>query len=386
MKNKAVVIVSPVYLPHMGGVERYSFYISEELKKRGYGVFVVTNTVDNEPLYSTDDRGVEVIRIRGMSLAGDRLPISLPSCAWKKLKNKLVNYSDVYVIAQTNLYLLSCLGIRFAKRNGYKSTVIIHGSNYVCLNNGIVDKVEHAYEHAIAALERRNNTNFIAVSKASAAFAEKIGCHPECIAYNAIDYNSIEACCVSDFDIYNNLGIDRNSVVFTFAGRLIKEKGVLQLVKAFEMLNRKYPYTVLVIAGSGPLSELLHSCAGKAVYFTGQLPHNSMISVFKQTACFVLPSDSEGFPTTVLEAAACGDYVIAAPYGGMPEAVELVGNGFVMNGNSAEDIFEACRMYIEARVNEKQKEKHEDRVFYKEQFSWLTTTDKILYVLTDNKE
>lgn len=348
MDNKAIVIVSPMYPPHVGGVERYSYFLAGELAGRGFDVTVIAGAADGESPMSVDDRGISVFRVPGISLASGRFPLSFPSGIWRKLEKKLSSFSEVFFIIQTNLYLLSLRGAFFASRHGYRSVVLIHGSNYVCLGKSVIDRTENFYERLIARIECRIGTRFAAVSGASAEFAKKkLVCPVEAIAYNAVDLCEITAASADEYDLQRKHLIPANAVVFTFSGRLIREKGILQLLDAFRKVRELYSQAVLVVAGSGPLYDLISKDLPSGVILTGQLQHKSMLSVFKQTDCFLLPSDSEGFPTTVLEAAACGAYVITSPFGGMPEAVELTHRGSVMSGNSSEDIFQACCSFLE---------------------------------------
>lgn len=336
-----------MYLPHTGGVERYSFLLSGELAGRGFDVFVVASSCDGEPAETADERGVRIFRVPGVTVASGRLPIPFPSGIQRKLRKALSGYAEVRVLIQTNLYLLSAIGARFAEKNGFPSAVIIHGANTVCTGNSLTDRLEHRYERAIAAYERRTGARFAAVSKAGAVFAGSLGCRAEEIAYNSPDPAELAAVSPDRYSLREKHGLPDDAVIFTFSGRLIREKGVLPLAEAFRRIREQDPRAFLIIAGSGPLYDALNSRHHPGMILTGQLSHADMLSVFRQTDCLILPSDAEGLPTVVLEAAACGAYVITAPYGGMPEAVELSGNGRVMDGNSAEDIFLACADYME---------------------------------------
>ena len=63
------------------------------------------------------------------------------------------------------------------------------------------------------------------------------------------------------------------------------------------------------------------------------------MSLLSQSNIFCLPSDSEGFPTSVLEAIVCKCYVITAPYGGAKEIISSPEYGRVMQNNSEETIY-----------------------------------------------
>ena len=97
-----------------------------------------------------------------------------------------------------------------------------------------------------------------------------------------------------------------------FIGRLIKEKHVDLLVRAFGILSSGKPELRLLIIGEGPaqdaISNLIQelsledriSCRGF------QDNHDEIIKLMKNSKVFVNPSTREGFGITALEALACG--------------------------------------------------------------------------------
>ncbi len=377
MSRDAFVIISPVYLPHMGGVERYSWNLAGELRKRGYSVYIITSSMAGEAKRSFDDRGIIILRFPSIWPIPDRMPVLLPSGSWKELKNLLRQHDHVRLIAQTNLYLLSLRGVLFAKRNHIDSLMIIHGSNYVCLGNGIIERLEHLYEQWIVKRAKKSHASFTAVSEASASFAGKLGCKVKAITYNAIrctEIDKIQIC--NQKTIKKKYHFSDMTTVFTFAGRMIREKGVLQLAEAFKQLANERKDAALIMIGDGPLFHNLESQGIKNIVLTGQLPHDEVIRYLKQSDCFILPSDSDGFPTTILEAAACDCFVIAAPYGGQKEAVQIV-NGYLMKDNSSQSIYQAVLWYLHnpekpsTRIQEGKKK-------MKAVINWENTTDMIV--------
>ena len=382
--DEAFIIVSPDYPPHMGGVERYSWNLAGELKNRGYSVFVVSSSMKGEASKSVDERGVTVLRFPSLWIIPDRMPVALPTKMWKQLEAELEDYKNVKLIAQTNLYLLSLFGLRFAADHGIKSMMIIHGSNYVCLGNGTIDRLEHVYERWIVKHAKIFCSNFASVSNAGAEFAKSLGCNVGTIAYNAIDTSDIsfakEQKAVSLREKYC---LEPESRIIAFAGRLIREKGVLQLVSACEgLLKEGYDFSLLMM-GDGPLLSEIKKHANNRIVAAGWLPHAEVIECLKQSDGFILPSDSERFPTSLLEAAACGCYVIAAPYGGQQEAAELV-NGFVMNSNSADDIAEACRFFLDNADSLTENAKRTKDTLA-DKVSWSKTADKIISAFKDDE-
>jgi glycosyltransferase involved in cell wall biosynthesis len=103
--------------------------------------------------------------------------------------------------------------------------------------------------------------------------------------------------------------------------------GQRYLLEALGEVIRTHPDTRLVIGGTGPLLEELKGVA-KAygveghVTFAGVLDQATVARYDSAADAFVLPSLVEAFPTSALEALACGTPVIAAE---SPGAMELAG-------------------------------------------------------------
>ncbi|MDE6234059.1 MAG: glycosyltransferase, partial [Lachnospiraceae bacterium] len=75
--SKRYCIFSAQYLPHMGGVERYTYYLSKELIKLGNKVTVVTSKVSGLPEHEISE-GIEIYRMPSYNLMDGRLPVLKP--------------------------------------------------------------------------------------------------------------------------------------------------------------------------------------------------------------------------------------------------------------------------------------------------------------------
>lgn len=103
-----------------------------------------------------------------------------------------------------------------------------------------------------------------------------------------------------------------------FVGRLCQEKGVYDLIDAFEKLKRSRPDATLTIAGEGELHEV-QSRARAGVRVLGCVPTEAFESLFSAADVLVLPSHHEGYPLTPLEACARSLPVVVTRVGSLPE-------------------------------------------------------------------
>ena len=114
--------------------------------------------------------------------------------------------------------------------------------------------------------------------------------------------------------------------LIAFAGRLVYEKGVQDLLAALPRLRRRHPGLRLVVAGRGPSADELRDQArrlrlGRAVTFAGFVPDAELAALVAAADCAVVPSRYEPFGLVALEAAAAGTPVVASGAGGLPEFV-----------------------------------------------------------------
>lgn len=123
-----------------------------------------------------------------------------------------------------------------------------------------------------------------------------------------------------------DLGIPQDASVMCFAGHLIKEKGIFELLGSFEQLSEKFEGLHLMIIGEGPShmkleKEVLRLNSRARVHLVGQIAHNEMSLYLSASDIFVLPSYNEGLPVSIIEAMACALPVISTNVGGISEIV-----------------------------------------------------------------
>ena len=123
----------------------------------------------------------------------------------------------------------------------------------------------------------------------------------------------------------HQLGIDQNSILILFMGRLNRDKGVLDLALAFSAISSRRPDVELLLVGTEEdigfqqLQEICNACRHRIHYqnFTST-PEKYMAAA----DLFCLPSYREGFGMTLIEAASCGVPAVASRISGIVDAVE----------------------------------------------------------------
>lgn len=131
-----------------------------------------------------------------------------------------------------------------------------------------------------------------------------------------------------------------------FVGRLYPVKGVQYLLQAMKIIHEEMPDVKLILVGDGEEREHLESLTDsleikECVEFAGRAPHEEVQDYMNQAEVFVLPSLSEGFPVTILEAMACGLPIVATRVRGVPDIVEEGINGYLVDTKNPEQIARA---------------------------------------------
>lgn len=132
-----------------------------------------------------------------------------------------------------------------------------------------------------------------------------------------------------------------------YAGRVIRRKRALDLVRAFARVAHEMPGAQLLLAGeyhSEPnyveqvrnliRQEKLERC----VHLLGGLSEQAILHEFAQCDVLALPSVQETTPMVIAQAMAAGKPVIATRVGGIPEMIQDGRTGFLVRVGAVEDL------------------------------------------------
>ncbi|NOS77606.1 MAG: glycosyltransferase family 4 protein [Nitrospira sp.] len=144
--------------------------------------------------------------------------------------------------------------------------------------------------------------------------------------------------------------------VVVFAGRLVPEKGVDVLLRAFAIVARDLPEARLILAGDGPeraplaaLAERLEIAA--QVTFLGHLSKGDMERKFAQAWVQAVPSRwAEPFGLVAVEAMMRGTAVVASSTGGLGEIVQDGATGFLVPPNDPHALAEKLKEILSDRA------------------------------------
>ncbi|MDR0285378.1 MAG: glycosyltransferase family 4 protein [Propionibacteriaceae bacterium] len=376
------VFFSAQYLPTVGGIEIYNRNLGAALASSGHEVVIVTSALPGVPAVEAG-AGVTVVRTPAALLMGGRYPVPRVGTRFRQLLDDHVWDKPVdLAVIHTRFWALSLWATRECRRRGIPAIVVEHGSAYLSLGQPLLDFVIRVYERLALGYVRRRVRGFYAVSRAGVDWLSSLGVRASGVLYNAVDAEDV--CRQADsvvWDVRAGLGLDPATPLVVYAGRLIPEKGIHELVEAMSLVRRLDDSVHLVIAGSGPMAAELGDLRATGVHFIGALDHPSTMALLRQADVFCMPSRSEGFSTVVLEAAALETYQVTTPVGGTAELLLDDSYGGRLKDRDPQTIADALvRALGDAAGRGEATRKTKARLL--EHFTWQQTADRLVALVT----
>ena len=139
---------------------------------------------------------------------------------------------------------------------------------------------------------------------------------------------------------------------FVYVGRIVRDKGMNELISAFVRLHKECTYTQLLLVGSfeddiDPVSpetkHLIESSDG--IEAVGE--QKDVRPFYEQSDALVFPSYREGFPNVVIEAGAMDLPSIVTDINGSREIIENRKNGVIVPPRDEQALFDAMKWMIE---------------------------------------
>lgn len=237
-------------------------------------------------------------------------------------------------------------------------------------------------------LASRLATKIVCVSRSVAHRSLEDSLNPEykqiILANGTCNGTDVERFCKEKIDVDSlmifkkNLGINDDDFVIGFTGRLVRDKGVVELVKAYQKLKEKYLNIRLMLVGMLEMRDALSDdvvktiIEDKGIIYTGYVANSTIEQYYALMDVFVLPSYREGFPTSVLEASAMEIPVITTRVTGCCDSI-LEGETGIFVNHEADQIEDAViRLYSNQSLRKHMGERGREFVmsYFRQELIW----------------
>ena len=311
-----------------GGVEVVVEELSSRMAQKGHNVAVYNRNTGEEKI--KEYRGAEIVEVRTPKRQSlNAMVYSL----FATLKIIFKKYDVVHYHAEG-----PCAMIPIAKLFGKKVVATIHGLDWQRNKWGGFASKYIMFGEKMAA--KRADKVIVLSKNVQNYFKETYSCDAEFVP-NGINPVTIEPAEI----IKEKFGVDKDGYIL-FLARITPEKGLDYLLEAYKQLDTDKK---LVIAGSiEPQTDYIKSVLEKAkgndnIIFTDFVSGKTLSELFSNCFVYVLPSDIEGMPMSLLEAVGYDARVIVSD---IPENIDCLdgyGNSFEhSNVESLRNILSHC--------------------------------------------
>lgn len=340
---------------NFGGAPQGSLYLMKRLKDAGYDCYII------------DAYGISAqykARVAAYDLDYYVLYKEAQDVTIGHLDNKLFRVSNAIAQLPT-LSKLTLKLIRYLKRikpdiilvNNYKSLVFLNIArkfvNFKVIlyfrGEGTDSQLSNRFIKAL-----RKRTDFVIThSKLAVENLERKGLSKSHIGYipNCIEKSKLEKPVL----VNEILSSNKFKVILT-AARPVKEKGHDVAIEAVYLLKLQGYSIDLFLPGSTPtgiddsyeryLRELIAQYDLESdIHFIGW--RDNLIADIASCDLVILPSHTEGFPRTIIEAMVQGIPVCATPVGGIPEAIEHMQTGILFDIGDVKGLANSIRLLID---------------------------------------
>lgn len=200
---------------------------------------------------------------------------------------------------------------------------------------------------------------------------------------NGIDTNYFKhtsALQAAALEIRNRYEIRHDEIVFSFVGRIVRDKGIHEFVQAFQNLEQQYVNKKFRMLLVGPFEQGLDPLDPEVYHFL-QTNKNVILAGFQNdirpwllaSDVFVFPSYREGFPNVVMQAACLEVCCIVSDINGCNEIIEHEARGLIVPPKSVSSLQEAMsRLLLQPELRKQLAAASREYVcrYYDQQYIW----------------
>lgn len=334
-----------------GGGEYVFSILANTLAQRGHRVWVITHKIENED-YSRFHDNIRIIFVSSIKYEGG-LPPSFKDNMKYTLQTilqglRVIMKEKIDIIHSNNFSPALAGSILSSLRNKHHITTVHdifslcgkdywkmwgRQSNLSTLNvmlapffEKMIIKLRHDAIHTVSEATENDLIKFGAKK-------------PIYVIHNAIKDNKLEK-------------LEKIPFQFLFVGRLVFYKNLEVVIKAVDIVKKRYPQISLIIAGSGPYRKNLEKLVidlnlHDNVKFIGFVNDEEKMRLFSTSQALVLPSLCEGFGLVILESFSCNCPAIVSNVKPLSDIIDDNKDGLVVDAKDENKWAESIVHFIQ---------------------------------------
>jgi len=343
-----ICMITPEYPPKSGGIGYYVYNLSKKLVAKNHHVTVLTRKRNSDQKVQEFKDGIYIQRVPFYPIYPFHASL-LKFFINKFFKLIEFNFDIVHIHSPMPLPVKTCLPIITTVHTPMRIDAKYHE---VFDFKSLFEKVQSTLlyppmESELFELSKKITT----VSRTVALELREYGLDSSeiSIVENGVDTNSF----------FPNKQKTSNKEYILYAGVLRARKGLFDLIRCADYVNKVRPNTKFVICGRGSFRKKIEKAVKKMglekqVIFLGHVSRNKLINTYQNATIQIIPSHYEGMPTTLLEGMSCGLPVIATDIGGNNEVITSDVNGILVPPKCPEELAKAIlRLLADRSFREK---------------------------------
>lgn len=234
-------------------------------------------------------------------------------------------------ITKVPVRIYMCHGLRYQGCGGFKRKLLMFmeriscrcATEVMCVSNGVKE---------VLIEDKITNKEPVVIWNGSVSGIDTIKFNPENFKDNS--------------NLKQQYNLNENDFILTFVGRIVKDKGINELVEAVNILHSKYANIKLLLIGGfentgNPVSDITKKIIDESDFIIATGPQSNIASFLSITNLFVFPSYREGFGLSLMEAGAMGVPSLASNIPGCNEVVIDGQTGILIPSHSSQAIIDS---------------------------------------------
>ena len=327
--------------------------LSLELESKGHQIYVISSSKHIIPISEYGKVVVgeffDVSFIRGFGLMGHLKTARVLEATLNKIQPDIVNIHFSAAIFTYSLMKRNC---------NWTSIGMVHGALFPAMPfsiKSLILKIAEWWSYdKVDLLEVLSKMDENALGKLSGKIKVRrvpgygLGCDLDVFNPNSISAKRKNI-------LMAKFGINAGDFVFVFTGRQTFYKGFGRVVKAFLKLNKEFDHLHLILIGekdnihpTGLNRKETQLLKNPKIHGVGWKTKGEEIAeLFSISNCNVFPSDREGMPINLMEAAVMGLPSITTDVRGCNEIIQHNVNGIILKKNTDENLYLAMKDFIQ---------------------------------------